>query len=94
MDLEGVELVVVNCLLLLLGWVGLVEGLVDQHVVMLTLRMKLWWVAAVLRELGVIGREWGLLPLGWQPQGQRLAEGWKACVTAEVVLQLVGLLTW
>ena len=63
-DLEGVKLVAVNCLLLLLGWVGLVEGLVDQHAVMLTLRMKPWWVAAVLRELGVIRRELGLLPLG------------------------------
>ena len=68
-DLEGVELVAVNCLLPLMGWVGLVEGLVDHRLGMLTLRMKLRWGAAVLRELGVIRRESGLLPLGLQPQG-------------------------
>ena len=63
-DWEGVGLVAVNRPLLLQGLVGLVEGLVDRHVVMPTLRMRLWWVAVVLRGLGVTKGELGLLLLG------------------------------
>jgi hypothetical protein len=54
-DWEGEGLVAVYCPLLLQGLVGLVEGLVAQPAVMLTLRMKLWWVDVVWRGLEGFG---------------------------------------
>ena len=86
-DWEGVGLEAAIHLLLLPGLVGSfgelvgpVGGSVGRQVVMLSLRMRLWWDVAVLRGLGVTGEELGLLLLGRQPRELFLP-------------QLVGLLT-